>query len=942
MDQDIKTVIQYPVGATEFDIPFDYLSRKFVRVSLVSDDNRRLLSNITEYRYVSKTRVKLLVETTGFDRVEIRRFTSASERVVDFSDGSVLRAVDLNVSQLQSAHIAEEARDSALMAMPEDDAGNLDARNRRIVRLAPGIEGTDAINKDQLDTTLGEAGGILSEVKDVQSDVYEYIEKFASDTSLVRGVAWIYNNGAAVGGELNILVVKPTRVFAVPYLEINGSRQEVGYHFTFDVGSQTITLARPLSPGDFLMAMTTESQLPLESLLASTSGAASIGTASGETVQQVIDAATLTIPSVASLSTIGRANGKVVRTIGYYPGTNAGGGVYVYDSSRSSENDGVTVINGWVRKFEQRRTISDAGIVSGMAPLEVARRLNILMSTAKAGCTFDGEGIRLFTSTHIRLSNTPDVEVCGLRLQGDRATWSFVNNDRGIFLAHTCPRLEIHGCEMVGVRMSQPNTPITSSITATGRIQDGDAGIELKKCDDAYVHHNKVNGVKTWGILSTDGTRPHVDKNWVFDCARQSGISVCIGTTYDVEDATVSNNRIHNVGLYAVELEKWTKTANRVKVFSNNVSDAQYGIHAVGLIRGLQANDNRISGCRYAMAGTSLNASLGSEQNARNYFASNVASGNYAGIGPSNSYYVTYKENYVDGWRPNDYFINDPYDTVEIVASANSFYSLRDLAVGKKILVNGTECTVQSSTATSDPDIVAKIGLSTVYLVVCDTLPAGVQDFTPFKSQVTAGTSYGYWPFFQKNTGDHLIDNTFANVRYGFYQTAVATENNDCWAVGTKFINVTVPVAGAAWGIEVRRSLYMGCIRYTDSANKILLNQLGLRQLPTVSQPSPVVASGSKPIHTFYNYNKEIAVRFRVRANNVSWTTSPTQINLAVNLNGTAIGYIAVTAKGQNVDGFIDVLNGGLLPVGANTLQIVDTTGSLSLDFWHVDIFVAD
>ena len=31
MDQDIKTVIQYPVGATEFDIPFDYLSRKFVR-----------------------------------------------------------------------------------------------------------------------------------------------------------------------------------------------------------------------------------------------------------------------------------------------------------------------------------------------------------------------------------------------------------------------------------------------------------------------------------------------------------------------------------------------------------------------------------------------------------------------------------------------------------------------------------------------------------------------------------------------------------------------------------------------------------------------------------------------------------------------------------------------------------------------------------------------
>ncbi|WP_459567690.1 phage tail fiber domain-containing protein, partial [Enterobacter asburiae] len=135
-----------------------------------------------EYRYVSKTRVKLLVATAGFDRVEIRRFTSASERVVDFSDGSVLRANDLNVSQLQSAHIAEEARDAALLAMPEDDAGNLDARNRKIVRLAPGETGTDAVNKNQLDTTLGEAGGILSEVKDLQKDIEDYLQNWGDDT----------------------------------------------------------------------------------------------------------------------------------------------------------------------------------------------------------------------------------------------------------------------------------------------------------------------------------------------------------------------------------------------------------------------------------------------------------------------------------------------------------------------------------------------------------------------------------------------------------------------------------------------------------------------------------------------------------------------------------------------------------------------------------------
>lgn len=289
MDQEIKTVIQYPTGSTEFDIPFDYLSRKFVRVSLVSDDNRRLLSNITEYRYVSKTRVKLLVATTGFDRVEVRRFTSASERVVDFSDGSVLRANDLNVSQLQSAHIAEEARDAALLAMPEDDAGNLDARNRKIVRLAPGETGTDAVNKNQLDTTLGEAGGILSEVKELQKDMEDYLQNWGDDTTAIRGVLWVYNQGSAVGGETSFVITKEGPVLAVPYIEINGSRQYRGWHYEYDLGSKTITLAKPLEAGDLVVCTTSETTLPLADSLAGPTGASQIGTANGLNVQIALD-----------------------------------------------------------------------------------------------------------------------------------------------------------------------------------------------------------------------------------------------------------------------------------------------------------------------------------------------------------------------------------------------------------------------------------------------------------------------------------------------------------------------------------------------------------------------------------------------------------------------------------------------------------------------------
>lgn len=290
MDQDIKTVIQYPTGSTEYDIPFDYLSRKFVRVSLVSGDERRLLNNITEYRYVSKTRVKLLVPTAGFDRVEIRRFTSATERVIDFSDGSVLRANDLNVSQLQSSHIAEEARDAALMAMPQDDAGNLDARNRRIVRLAPGIDGTDAINKNQLDTTLGEAGGYLADMKELDKIIRDFIENFANDPASLRGVVWMYNSGAAIGGETSVVINKPGDVLAVPCIYINGSRNDVGVTYDYDNRTKTITFKgdRKLQQSDLLIAITAEGSVPLADILMSLDGAKYVMTSQGVSVEAAI------------------------------------------------------------------------------------------------------------------------------------------------------------------------------------------------------------------------------------------------------------------------------------------------------------------------------------------------------------------------------------------------------------------------------------------------------------------------------------------------------------------------------------------------------------------------------------------------------------------------------------------------------------------------------
>lgn len=116
MNAEIKTVGTYALSdGPNYTIPFDFLSRKFVVVSATQSGLESVvLTNGVDYRYTSRSSIVLMgTFPEGYSFVEIRR-TTGSEPVVDFNDGSVLRASDLNVSQLQSIHIAEEGRDQSV------------------------------------------------------------------------------------------------------------------------------------------------------------------------------------------------------------------------------------------------------------------------------------------------------------------------------------------------------------------------------------------------------------------------------------------------------------------------------------------------------------------------------------------------------------------------------------------------------------------------------------------------------------------------------------------------------------------------------------------------------------------------------------------------------------------------------------------------------------
>lgn len=146
----MASTIAFYIGdgtTTDFTVPFDYLAKKFVRVSrgttiLTGGDYG---DTSKDYYFLDKNKVRLKVPPATGEEVTIRRYTSATDRVVSFKDASVLKANDLDVSSVQTIHIAEEARDVINDALLKDKQGNWDAKDKRITNVGAPVADNDAM-----------------------------------------------------------------------------------------------------------------------------------------------------------------------------------------------------------------------------------------------------------------------------------------------------------------------------------------------------------------------------------------------------------------------------------------------------------------------------------------------------------------------------------------------------------------------------------------------------------------------------------------------------------------------------------------------------------------------------------------------------------------------------------------------------------------------------
>lgn len=135
-------------STTDFNVPFDYLAKKFVKVIV---DSREKLGGdygdtTKDYFFVDKTTIRFNTAPASGTEIIIRRHTSATDRIVSFKDASVLKAKDLDVSTIQTIHIAEEGRDAINDAIIGDKEGNWDARGHRITNVGAPIKDNDAVN----------------------------------------------------------------------------------------------------------------------------------------------------------------------------------------------------------------------------------------------------------------------------------------------------------------------------------------------------------------------------------------------------------------------------------------------------------------------------------------------------------------------------------------------------------------------------------------------------------------------------------------------------------------------------------------------------------------------------------------------------------------------------------------------------------------------------
>jgi hypothetical protein len=133
-------------SATTFAIPFDRISDSHVKVY----SNYVLQTN--GYSVVGNNVVFSSAPTAG-TIIRVRRISDATERVVDYVDGSRLSETDLDSDSKQAFYLIQEGRDINEDSLVKNSEDNWEATGDKIINVGYPVSNADAATKSYVDAT---------------------------------------------------------------------------------------------------------------------------------------------------------------------------------------------------------------------------------------------------------------------------------------------------------------------------------------------------------------------------------------------------------------------------------------------------------------------------------------------------------------------------------------------------------------------------------------------------------------------------------------------------------------------------------------------------------------------------------------------------------------------------------------------------------------------
>ena len=150
-----RIITSNSAGDQEFTFTFDYIKEEHIKV-FVNFVEKAQGTGSNEFQVITNTTPKKVRLNTGLasanTRVEIRRISSLSTPLVDFTDGSTLTATDLDTAEKQSLFIDQEL-DAALKQGVSIDAstGLPSLTNQRLSNVADPVSAQDVVTKAYLE-----------------------------------------------------------------------------------------------------------------------------------------------------------------------------------------------------------------------------------------------------------------------------------------------------------------------------------------------------------------------------------------------------------------------------------------------------------------------------------------------------------------------------------------------------------------------------------------------------------------------------------------------------------------------------------------------------------------------------------------------------------------------------------------------------------------------